>query len=72
MDKDLKKTIRDLGYLSTVGMTMAISIGIGAVGGYYLDRWLGTRPWLFLLCLCIGIAAAFRNLFILYKKAKRF
>jgi ATP synthase protein I len=72
MDKDLKKTIKDLGYLSTVGMAMAISIGIGAVGGYYLDRWLGTEPWLTLVGLGIGIAAAFKNLFTLYKKAKRF
>ena len=72
MDKDLKKTIKDLGYLSTIGMTMAISIAIGAIGGYYLDRWLGTKPWLSLGGLGIGIAAAFRNLFTLYKKAKRF
>jgi ATP synthase protein I len=72
MDKDLKKTIKDLGSLSTVGMAMAISIAIGAVGGYYLDRWLGTGPWLALVGLGIGIAAAFRNLFTLYKKAKRF
>ncbi len=72
MDNDLKKTIKDLGYLSTVGMTMAFSIAIGAVGGYYLDRWLGTQPWLFLVGLGIGIVAAFRNLYTLYKKAKKF
>lgn len=72
MDKDLKKTIKDLGYLSTVGMAMAISIAIGAIGGHYLDRWLGTQPWLALVGLGVGIAAAFRNLFTLYKKAKRF
>ena len=72
MDKDLKKTIKDLGYLSTVGMAMAFSIAIGAVGGYYLDEWLGTKPWLFFVGLAVGIAAAFKNLFTLYKKAKRF
>jgi ATP synthase protein I len=72
MDKDLKKTIKDLGYLSTVGMAMAFSIAIGAVGGYDLDEWLGTKPWLFFVGLGVGIAAAFKNLFTLYKKAKRF
>ena len=72
MDKDLKKTIKDVGYLSTVGMAMAISIAIGAIGGYYLDRWLGTQPWFALIGLGVGIAAAFSNLFTLYKKAKRF
>lgn len=70
MDKDLKKTIKDLGYLSTIGMAMAFSIAIGALVGYYLDKWLGTKPWLFFVFLGFGIAAAFRNLHILYKKAK--
>jgi len=70
MDKDLKKTIKDLGYVSTIGMTMAFSIAIGALIGYYLDQWLGTKPWLFFVFLGFGIAAAFRNLYILYKKAK--
>ena len=72
MDKDLKKTIKDLGYVSTVGMAMAISIAIGAIGGYYMDRWLGSKPWFALIGLGVGIAAAFRNLFTLYKKAKKF
>lgn len=70
MDKDLKKTIKDLGYVSTIGMTMAFSVAIGALVGYYLDQWLGTKPWLFFVFFGFGIAAAFRNLFILYKKAK--
>jgi len=70
MDEDLKKTIKDLGFLSTVGLAMAFSIALGALSGFYLDRWLGTRPWLFFLFLGFGIAAAFRNLYILYKKAK--
>lgn len=70
MDKDLKKTIKDLGFVSTVGMAMAFSIALGALVGFYLDKWLGTTPWLMLLFLGFGIVAAFRNLYILYKKAK--
>ncbi|MBW1781097.1 MAG: AtpZ/AtpI family protein [Deltaproteobacteria bacterium] len=70
MDEDLKKTIKDLGYVSTIGMTMAFSIALGALSGYYIDKWLGTKPWFFFIFLGFGIAAAFRNLFILYKKAK--
>lgn len=70
MDKDLKKTFKDLGFISTVGMTMAFSIALGALMGFYMDKWLGTKPWLFFLFLGFGIAAAFRNLHILYKKAK--
>ena len=70
MDKDLKKTIKDLGYVSTIGMTMAFSIAIGALIGYYLDKTFGTKPWLFFVFFALGIAAAFRNLYTLYKKAK--
>ncbi|MCJ7683204.1 MAG: AtpZ/AtpI family protein [Desulfobacteraceae bacterium] len=70
MDKDLKKTIKDLGYVSTIGMTMAFSIALGALIGYYLDKTFGTKPWLFFIFFGFGVAAAFRNLYVLYKKAK--
>ena len=70
MDDDLKKMIRTLGYLSTVGLSMAFAIGLGAGIGYWLDKKLGTTPWLFLVFLGFGIVAAFRNLYIMYKKAK--
>lgn len=70
MDEDLKKLFKDLGFLSTIGMAMAFSIALGALLGFYLDQWLGTRPWLFFVFLGFGIIAAFRNLYILYKKAR--
>jgi ATP synthase protein I len=70
MDEDLKRTIRTLGLVSTVGMAMALSIALGAGIGYYLDEFFGTRPWLSLVFLGFGIAAAFRSLYTLYKKAK--
>ena len=70
MENDTKKLIRTLGYLSTMGMAMALSIGIGALIGYYLDKKFGTQPWLFFVFLGFGIAAAFRNLQIMYRKSK--
>jgi F0F1-type ATP synthase assembly protein I len=72
MDKDLKKTIKDLGFFSTVGMAMAFSIALGALIGHYLDKWLDTKPWLFFIFFGFGIAAAFSNLYKLYKKADKF
>jgi ATP synthase protein I len=68
MDKDVKKLWRTLGYLSTIGLTMAFSVGIGAVLGHWLDEKFGTTPWLFFVFLCFGIAAAFRNLHRMYRK----
>jgi len=70
MDNETKKLIRTLGSLSTLGLTMALSICLGAFFGYYLDKKFGTSPWLFLVFFVFGIIAAFRNLYIMYKKAK--
>ena len=70
MDNDTKKMIRTLGYVSSVGLSMAIAIALGAGIGYWLDTKFGTSPWLLLVFLGFGIVAAFRNLYIMYKKAK--
>ena len=70
MDNETKKMIRTLGYVSTVGLAMAFSIGIGAFIGYYLDKKFGTNPWFFFIFLGFGIIAAFKNLHLMYKKVK--
>ncbi len=64
--------LRSMGYLSTVGLAMAFSIGIGAGVGYYLDKKFGTEPWLLLVFLGLGVIAAFRNLYIMYKKGQKY
>ena len=38
---------------------------IGLAMGYYLDKWLGTAPWLTLVFLMFGIVSGFRNIYIL-------
>jgi ATP synthase protein I len=60
-----------LGELSAIGLTLVIATVIGLAGGYYLDRWLGTSPWLTLIGLVLGIAAGFVNLFRSVKRAER-
>ena len=65
MDKETKKLIRTMGYLSTVGLAMALSIGIGALLGHYLDEKFGTARLIF------GLVAAFRNLQRMYRRLKR-
>ena len=60
-----------LGELSTIGITLVVATVIGLAGGYYLDRWLGTAPWLTLIGLLFGIAAGFVNLFRSVKRAER-
>jgi ABC-type spermidine/putrescine transport system permease subunit II len=60
-----------LGELSTIGLALVIATVLGLAGGYYLDRWLGTSPWLTLIGLVFGIAAGFVNLFRSVKRAEK-
>jgi len=64
-------TWKALGELSSIGLTLVISTVLGLVGGYYVDRWLGTTPWLLLIGLVLGIAAGFVNLFRSVSRAER-
>ena len=50
---------------------MVAATFIGLAMGYYLDRWLGTTPWLTLSFLVLGIVSGFRNIFILTTRELR-
>lgn len=71
MAENKQQLIRSIGFLSGVGISLVASTLIGLFMGYYLDRWLGTSPWLTLLFLGFGIAAGFRNIFILTRRELR-
>ena len=58
-----------LAELSSIGMTLVLATVIGLAVGYYLDRWLGTSPWLIMIGLGLGIAAGFVNFFRSVKRA---
>jgi len=42
--------------------TLAAAMGLGFLGGRFLDSRLGTDPWLTLIGLAFGVVAAFRIL----------
>jgi ATP synthase protein I len=52
---------------STFGLELVVFVVGGLLLGQWLDGKLGTAPWLLLLCLLLGLAAAFRNLIRLVK-----
>lgn len=41
---------------------LVVGVGLGALAGWYLDDWLGTRPWMLLLCVVLGFAGAIANI----------
>lgn len=41
---------------------------IGLLIGYFLDKWLNTTPLFLIIFLILGIAAAFRNAYLLTRK----
>ena len=51
--------------VSSMGISAALAIAIGVWFGLTLDRWLGTQPWFFYIFLFIGIAAGFKNIFLI-------
>ncbi len=48
---------------SSIGIQVGLTVGIGIIGGVYLDQWLGTGPWLTILGLVVGVISGFTRLF---------
>jgi len=44
-----------------IAIEMIAGLAVGVVGGLYLDRWLGTAPWLLIVGFILGSGAAFAN-----------
>jgi ATP synthase protein I len=61
--QDRKELFRELGRYSALGLEMALSVVIGLAIGYYLDKWLGTGPWLTVVWIALGFAAGVRSLY---------
>ena len=59
-----RTNIRLIGQLSTVGLSFVLAIVLGFGGGYLLDGWLGTKPWLSLSrASSSGLAAGILNVY---------
>ncbi|MFN2446844.1 MAG: AtpZ/AtpI family protein [Vicinamibacterales bacterium] len=56
-------TMRMIGQLSTVGLSFVLALVMGFGGGYLLDRWLGSSPWLSFLGFFLGLAAGILNVY---------
>ena len=72
MKKRDLRTLKELAYYSSLGLSVALSIFIGLAIGVYLDRYVfNTTPWLTLIFLGLGIAAGYRNIGLAIKKSRK-
>ena len=46
-----------------IAVELAAAIAVGTAIGIFLDRWLGTRPWLLIVFFVLGCTAGFLNLY---------
>ncbi|MCX6568303.1 MAG: AtpZ/AtpI family protein [Candidatus Aminicenantes bacterium] len=60
--------MRRLSELASLGLILPSSIAVGLFIGYFLDRWLGTAPWLLLSFTVLGIVSGLLSLFRALKK----
>jgi len=53
---------RKLADLTSLGMMLPASIAVGLFFGYWLDKWLGTKPWLLMIMTLLGVASGLISL----------
>jgi len=63
--------LRALSISSQIGVTMTACVFIGVFLGKYLDKLLGTSPWLLLIFSLLGVASALWSVFRLAKRGVR-
>ena len=58
------------GRYSALGIEMAVAVSLGALLGWWLDKRLGTEPWLLFVGIIVGVGAATRTVVRVVKTTK--
>ena len=45
------------------GTDLVAALVVGGFLGYWMDRWLGTKPWMMIIMFFLGFAAGFLNIY---------
>jgi F0F1-type ATP synthase assembly protein I len=69
MSGNNRQLFKSLAMVSSMGISVVLAIAIGVWFGLTLDRWFGTKPWFFYIFLFIGIAAGFKNVYVIAGRA---
>ncbi|MBI3951600.1 MAG: AtpZ/AtpI family protein [Acidobacteria bacterium] len=65
---DPPEMLKKFGMAMTLGTVFISYILAGGLIGYFLDKWLGTSPWMFLLFFFLGMGGAIYKVFKLAAK----
>jgi ATP synthase protein I len=71
LGEDKGKLFKQVASYSTLGLEMGLSVAVGAVIGYYIDKWLKTEPWFLIVFLLFGVVAGFRSLYRALKRLQK-
>ena len=71
MDPEAKKMWSIAASTGAVGLEIAVAIGIGYLGGQYLDRKLGVAPWLMWVGFAAGVGAGIKALVRVVRSYKK-
>ena len=63
-----KGALKDLFGASMLGIHLVAATFVGLVVGYFLDGFFGTKPWLMMIFLGLGIFTGFRDMFRTIKR----
>ncbi len=66
-----RENLQLIGQLSTIGFSFVFALVLGFGGGYVLDGWLGTKPWLAFLGFFLGLAAGILNVYRIMQLAQK-
>ncbi len=61
----MKDIAKALGLITQIGISMFIPIFICLFIGGFLDRRLGTSPWIMIVFIILGVAAGFRSVYMM-------
>jgi len=62
-----KSILYDYAIYSGISLQLVITVVIGMVLGRYFDNYWGTKPWLLVTGVILGMLGGFYNVFILVK-----
>jgi ATP synthase protein I len=70
-DRDAEERRQLALQMTALGLEFSASVIGGLIGGYYLDEWLGTKPWLLMIGTFGGLGTAVVRLLALTKRFQR-